>query len=575
MKQVWGFLKRRAPELFGIDLRSLALFRVILAAVTVFDLLCRLADVRAFYSDSGVLPRAWLAQTADAWRWSLHMASGEAWFQVLLIAAQALLALMVLIGYRTRIAAVLSFVLLASLQNRNPMILAGADSLRMGLWFWAMFLPLHARWSVDAALSTRAPPAQNLHVSWASAGLLLQVLSAYSFGAILQSGAEAPPTGASGLLLYWLGQIGPLLALSPVLLRPLRFGAMLALMAAHVGLALCAEGGPPPFVALAGLTVLLGGWWWDWAARRTDHGRWIKIYYDRDCAFCLKSCLLLRHLLVLPRCEILPAQDSQRAHALMQAQNSWVVIDADDVAHTKWNAWVALLRHSLLFGWTWRLAALRIWEKPGNTVYDWVGRHRHDIGKIAAALLPEREVRFEAGRAVQRVAAVFVFAVLIWNLGTVRMMPQPVVSALLPAIHLLRLDQAWNVFSPSPSHTDGWFLVPGKLVDGSEVDVLRPGAPLSYARPARISRAEDRSRWRSYRMRLWNPRFADHRLHYARYLCRSWNIAAEPDRRLLSLNLVYMLETAQPPGVPQSIEQHVLWRHQCEGESALGQDPGR
>lgn len=593
MKRLQEFFRARLPEMFGIDLRTLALFRVALSGVTAFDLLRRLADVRAFYTDFGVMPRTWLVQTGETWRLNLHLATGETALMALGILAQAGLALMVLLGYRTRLAAILTFVLLGSLHNRNPLILIGGDNLMMCLWFWALFLPIHARWSVDAALSTRPPPERNLHLSWASAGLTLQVLYVYFFSAILKSGADWWPDGTavwyalsldryvtpfgawvreslpwalmplSGYV-YLLEWLGPLLALSPFFLRPLRFGVMLALMLMHVGFLLCLGLGHFPWVSLASLCVLLGGGWWDARLRRADHGRWLKIYYDQDCGFCLKSCVLFRHFLVLPRTEILPAQGSVRASALMQAQYSWVVIDGEDVAHTKWNAWVALLRQSLLFGWTWRLAALRVWERPGNAVYDWVGRHRGGFGTVTAALLPERAVRFETGRLAQRIAAVFVVIVLSWNLATVGLMPRAVAVAELPLIRILRLDQVWNMFAPYPSREDGWWVVPGRLEDGTEVDVLRPGEPLSYAKPAYISVTHETPiRWRTYRMRLWDSDFAIHRREYARYLCRDWNLREPPGRKLLSLRLVHLLERTPPPGTPLAVEQRVTWRHDC------------
>jgi len=586
-------LRARLPELFGIDLRTLALFRVVLAGVTAFDLLRRLADVRAFYTDFGVMPRAWLAQTGDPWRLSLHLANGETWFQAAAIAAQAVLALMVLVGHRTRIAAVLTFVLLGSLHNRNPMILTGGDSLLMGLWFWALFLPIHARWSMDAALSTRPPPERSLHLSWASAALTLQVLSACFFGAALKTGADWWPDGTAawyalsldryatplGVWLrdalpwalapltgyvFFLGWLGPILALSPWLTRPLRFAVMLLLMAMQLGLLLCLDLGHFPWASFAALTVLLGGWWWDWAARRADHGRHLKIYYDQDCGFCLKSCLLLRHFLALPRTEILPAQGSTRASALMQAQSSWVVIDGEDVAHTKWGAGVALLRHSLLFGWTWRLAGLRLWERPGNAVYDWVARHRAAFGALTGRLLRERTVTFEAGRGAQRIAAIMLFVVLSWNLASVQALPAAVAAAEAPLIRLLRLDPVRDLFAPNPPRDDGWFVVPGKREDGVEVDVLRPGEPLSYARPEYMSLTHETPiRWRAYRDRIWDPDFAIHRQEYARFLCRDSNNRAAPGQRVLSLKIVYMLERSQPPGVPASVEQRVVWRHDC------------
>ncbi len=584
-------LRARMPELFGIDLRTLALFRAALAGVTAFDLLRRLADVRAFYTDFGVMPRAWLAQTGETWRLSLHMANGEAWFQAAVIAAQAVLALMVLVGHRTRVATVLSFVLLGSLHSRNPMILTGGDSLLMGLWFWAMFLPIHARWSMDAALSTRPPPERSLHLSWASAALTLQVLYTYFFSAVLKTGADWWPDGTAawyalsldryatplGAWLrdalpwtlapltwtgYFLGWLGPILALSPWLTRPLRFAVMLLLMAMHLGLLLCLDLGHWPWASFAALTVLLGGWWWDRAARRADHGRHLKIYYDQDCGFCLKCCVLLRHFLALPRTEILPAQGSTRASALMQAQNSWVVIDGEDVAHTKWGAGVALLRHSLLFGWTWRLAGL--FERPGNVVYDWVARHRGAFAALTGWLLPERAVAFESGHRIQRFAAFMLVVVLAWYLASIQVLPAAVATAEAPLIRLVRLDPVADLFAPSPSRDDGWFVVPGKREDGVEVDVLRPGEPLSYARPEHLSLTHETPiRWRAYRDRIWDLDYAIHRQEYARWLCRDANVRAAPGQHVLSLKIVYMLERSQPPGVPTSVEQRVVWRHDC------------
>ncbi len=31
---------------------------------------------------------------------------------------------------------------------------------------------------------------------------------------------------------------------------------------------------------------------------------------------------------------------------------------------------------------------------------------------------------------------------------------------------LLGLDQSWTMYAPSPTHDDGWFVIPGKLKDG-------------------------------------------------------------------------------------------------------------
>jgi hypothetical protein len=198
MKFIAAKWRHRAAEIFGIDLRTLALFRFALGTLLAFYALNRMPDALAFYTDWGVLPRHWLLQTEDAWsRLSLYFINGDPWFAFLLLFATFLCAVALALGYRTRGAAILLFVLFASLANRNPIVLIGGDGLLACLLFWAMFLPLGARWSVDAALSRTPPPAAHAHVSWASAGLILQVLSVYFFSAILKDATDWWPDGTA------------------------------------------------------------------------------------------------------------------------------------------------------------------------------------------------------------------------------------------------------------------------------------------------------------------------------------------------------------------------------------------
>jgi len=53
-------------DLFGIDTRSLAVFRVALAAAIVADLLIRVPDLAAHYTEEGVQPRALLDEQVRA-----------------------------------------------------------------------------------------------------------------------------------------------------------------------------------------------------------------------------------------------------------------------------------------------------------------------------------------------------------------------------------------------------------------------------------------------------------------------------------------------------------------------------
>ena len=117
-------------------------------------------ELTAFYTDEGVLPRVArielyeaVHQFGVAHQWSLHMLSGQAWAQLLLMLIAALFAFWLLIGYRTRLSAVACWILLLSLDARNPMILDSGDVLLRSMLFWALFLPLGARASVDSVLN--------------------------------------------------------------------------------------------------------------------------------------------------------------------------------------------------------------------------------------------------------------------------------------------------------------------------------------------------------------------------------------------------------------------------------------
>lgn len=580
-------IRKHLLPLFAVDLRTLALFRISLGAVLSVTSALRLCDLRAFYTDDGVLPRGWLFESDNPWRVSLHFLNGGAWLQALLICAAVLASLALMAGWRTRLAAILSWTLAVSVASRNPLVLTSGDDLLVCLLFWSMFLPLGARYSVDAALSARAPPRDHQHLSWAGAGLLLQVMSVYFFSALRTGADGAAAYDALSLDSYathfgrwllnfpdllqmlsnaawWLQLLGPVLVFTPLLNQPLRFIVMLMFMAMNLGFLFCLELGPLPFAGLAGLSALLGGWFWDWAARRGAAGNSgaLRIFYDRDCGYCLKTCMLLQQFLALPKAIVAPAQDTPRAKTLLQANHSWVVIDTDDQAYLKWPAFVVLLKRSPLFGWLGRLVQAQALVKPGNAAYDFAARHRGRLANLTAAL-PQHAETFESRRGAQRAAAVFVFAVLAWNLGSIRALPPQVMNVLSPMFYALRLDQAWNGFAPSPGKDDGWYVAPGVLADGSEVDVLRPGRALSFAKPGLISQEYRNIRWHAYQLRNYDPHFQHHRQMWARYLCREWNSDAEPPQRLLSFKLIYMLERTLPGNQTPPIEQRVLWRQEC------------
>ena len=114
---------------FTLDLRALALMRIGVGALILIDLLLRAPSFMAFMTDRGVMTREMSMSVNSEWHWSLYWANAEPFWAISLMIIAACFALMLMFGVRTRIASVASFILLASLHNRNPYLQQGGDNL--------------------------------------------------------------------------------------------------------------------------------------------------------------------------------------------------------------------------------------------------------------------------------------------------------------------------------------------------------------------------------------------------------------------------------------------------------------
>lgn len=295
-------MKRWLELSFGADLRSLAAMRVGLALVLLVDLANRLIHVKIHYSDGGVFSRADAAQIASPYALCLHNASGYWLFAALLIVAHMVFAFWLLVGYRTRLASLLCWVLLVSLHHRNPTVLLGADPWLRSLLFWGMFLPWGKRWAIDAP---QEPKNQNV-LSAATVGLVVQISVVYLFAGWLKSGESWWPNGTavadtlrilefragipgiSDYLLHFpdflksltyailaLEQIGIFFLFAPFFTVPLRAFVAGSLMVFHVALASAMNLHIFPWVGVACLISLFPGVCWEyrplsWLSRRLD-----------------------------------------------------------------------------------------------------------------------------------------------------------------------------------------------------------------------------------------------------------------------------------------------------------------
>jgi hypothetical protein len=154
-----ALMARMVSHIFGLDVRSLAVYRMGLASTMFYVLCVRATDLEAFYSDNGLATRgASIALSkGDHWNLSIHMLSGHAKIIAAVFAVHFAALVCMFVGYKTRRAAILCWLLEVSLSNRNNAVLQGGDVLCRCLHMYAIFLPMGQVWGLDAWLRARGP----------------------------------------------------------------------------------------------------------------------------------------------------------------------------------------------------------------------------------------------------------------------------------------------------------------------------------------------------------------------------------------------------------------------------------
>jgi hypothetical protein len=283
LSDLWPRLR---DTLFGLDPRSLALFRIGLGLTLLVDLAGRWPDLVAHYTDDGVLPRGLVFVSVPV---CVHALDGSAAFEAVLFLIQAAFATAMVLGYRTQLATFLSWLLLLSLHARNPLVLHAGDLLERLLLFWAIFLPLGARYSLDAR-DAREPPSPVASV--AAAALTLQIVMMYWFGLAARSdpawwGEGTAVARALNLDFYatsfgrWLRDLppevlraatagtvaveglGPLLLLLSGRMGRLRTAVVAVMIVFHILLGLALRLGTFPLVCVVAWLPFLPPWFWE------------------------------------------------------------------------------------------------------------------------------------------------------------------------------------------------------------------------------------------------------------------------------------------------------------------------
>jgi predicted DCC family thiol-disulfide oxidoreductase YuxK len=593
------FFKRHIASpltILSLDLRAMAAFRFLLGFILIVDVMTRATDIRSHYSDFGIVPRhAYIEHFSNPLHVSLHLASGLVEWQALLFALTALAGFCVMIGYRTRFATIVAWILLVSMHNRNTMILNGGDVLFRVMYFWSIMLPLGARYSVDAALNSSPSESKKLFFSAATIGISVQIAILYVSTALLKTGKEWWPEGTASYyalqldsfvtpfgmwmgkqvellkmgtyFVYFLELFAGLLIFVPIFFQQIRLLVVVALMFMHFNFDLTMRLGIFPWVDIIALSILIPSSFWDWCSKKikTNDRLNLKIYYDGDCNFCRKIAVLIKEFLLIKETEVSTVQSADHIKKLSLDANSWVVVDEKNNEYVRWEALVVVFEHIPVFGNLIRYLPLRSLRPLGDRGYKIVAKNRSLLGKVSAILLPWRQISDPvAGPITTFLAVFFTGYIVIWNLRTLPQFNIEMEEKWRRIANVLRLDQKWNMFAPFPLKADGWFVMEGVLKDGSTWDIMKgePG-PVSYEKPEYPAYQYPNARWRKYLMNINQKKRRTYRLYFGKYTCRNFNTGMEGDKMLAKFELVFMKELSRPPGEPLTSERISLWKHDC------------
>lgn len=477
--RVRGALVRR----FGIDVRALAAFRIALGLVLLFDVFHRSQDLVAFYTDDGVLSTAMLAEQSATARYSIHALSGEPWVQVLLFGCGAVLAVALLVGYRTRTVTILSLVLLVSVHFRNPFVLNGADRLLRELLVLAVFLPLGSRWAIDALddgdgterdRDTATSPEGDPRVATpATAAMLGHIVVVFVSNALVKARGD---TWHSGEALHYA----------------LRQDHLTVLLGDHVA--------NYPLVLTAGTYA--------WVGLVTGAPLLILLTGRLRTAYAAAFIAAVTGMAVSMTVGLFPAVLAG-AFLLFLPPRVWDALERAGAATVD------------------RVAPLERVATVVRDTLDGLGRPR-PLGSMFPE--PTRR-RKQQCRAV--VLAGVLIVVAVWSAGLLGILDAPETTGTVDPE-----DNEWGMFAPDPSTSYGWYVVEA-AVDGEEdIDVLR-GSTVSAEPPDDASETLPSFRWRKYLNSLFD---SDERAErFAAYMCEK--ASAHTDAPVENVTVTY---TKQP-----------------------------
>lgn len=591
---------------FSVDRRTLGFSRILLGFLLVTDLFRRTPDWLAMFSDKGVLPNHVQLWRHQGWGiFSIVNAFSTApelwalWFVMLCSF------LCVLVGYKTRIAQVVSAVFVWGLNGRVILIENGGYVVYSLLLMWTCFLPLGDRFSVDGLLASMRrrkeanadelndrtgviePRLEKPHVSLAMAAILLQISAIYYFNVIHKTGGAWKNGTAVHYVLYVDRMVTPIVALVRDFVPPiLILAATKFVLASEAAIPIClasplgrtwARRIAATLMCILhigfGTTFVLGPFAWslcvfstllfttdDWnlaarTMRRTHRAR--VVVFDESSGAALWVCRLLKRL---DRYELLTyrAETGLDEGIVVERPTGGLVLH-----HSAALADIlAALPLGPVIAWKYRLPGIShlvdaVWKALARRdVSRAFGLRAPKAGSPILEVSPIRNKgrRFFAGvrelLVATMLAAVINQALLdLW--ATKNLYKWPHLEPFRTITLKFRFSQGWYMFSPNPVMDDGTLVVEAKTIDGRLIDPFTgkpPNFDLLNAKSLRLSQI-----WCDYFNRIRETtNHTQYREVMKDYMLRLPERTGRPEDVIVSGDVYWIRDVNPPFGKTQS-----------------------
>ena len=346
---------------------------------------------------------------------------------------------------------------------------------------------------------------------------------------------------------YFIELYGPLAIIAPFALLYFRLPVLFLLICMHIGFALCLNVGLFPYVSICSLLLFLPKEIWNslGTVKLLNRDHKLKIFYDKNCDFCLKTVLILKNLLILPRVKVNPAQDDKKAGPLLLEHDSWVVQTSENKYLFKWAALTYIVGRSPIFFWLrWPL----LWLSKinlGDHIYTFIGNRRQYLSGITQRFFPWRDSPPMVNYKLSVVVIIFFFFVLYLNLRSIapNTFP-PQANFIYDLKYTTGVWQKWNMFAPNPVKVTRWPIFEGTTINGQKVDVFRQTlGEADRSKPESLLSEYNYYRWRKYYSRLYSKKYRFLRQAYVDYQCKHWNsMQSSSDVHLESISLQVAIE---------------------------------